>query len=325
MTFDLNKIREALNQSKPAYENQSTGDNASYPFWNAKEKETVFLRFLPDGDTNNPFFWRHRQVIKLPFAGVVGESDQPVEVQVPCIKMWDDKAVCPITQKMNVLWKGSESDQAIARIYKRHHTYIYQGFVIQSPIEEETVPENPIRRFVINKTIHDIIEKSLHDTDLEYVPIDYENGLEFKISKEKSPGQQFAKYICSWRQKTTPLTDEQLVAIETFGLFNLGEFLGRRPDADELAVQEAMLMDSRAGKQFDKASYGHLYRAYPTRSGGFVPQTQATTNTPVFNGYTPNQAASQVPVQEAQETASQSSASALLQRLKANQAAQAGG
>lgn len=317
MALDLNKIREALQQTKQGPELQTTGDNASYPFWNAKDDETVVLRFLPDGDDSNPFFWRHRQIIKLPFAGIVGETGEPVEVQVPCIKMFDNKATCPITAKMNVLWKGSTSDQNIARIYKRHHSYIYQGFVISSPFTEENVPENPIRRFVINKTIHDFIEKSIMDADMENVPVDYELGSEFKISKMRKPGEKFSSYMSAWRPKTTSLTDEQLIAIEQFGLFNLGEFLGRQPDSDELAAQEAMLADSRAGKPFDKASYGQWYRAFPSRNGGVSANVGNTSlgNAPVFN--TPTQ----VDVPFEVENKPSASASDLLQRLKAAKAA----
>ena len=42
------------------------GDNAIYPFWNIKEGESATLRFLPDGDDSNTFFWKERLMIKLP-------------------------------------------------------------------------------------------------------------------------------------------------------------------------------------------------------------------------------------------------------------------
>jgi len=48
----------------------SGGDNAIYPFWNLKEGEQSTVRFLPDGDSNNTFFWRERLMIKLPFNGI---------------------------------------------------------------------------------------------------------------------------------------------------------------------------------------------------------------------------------------------------------------
>ena len=33
------------------------GDNAIFPHWNINEGDTATVRFLPDGDTSNPFFW----------------------------------------------------------------------------------------------------------------------------------------------------------------------------------------------------------------------------------------------------------------------------
>ena len=62
---------------------QYTGDNAVYPFWNNPEGSSATLRFLPDGNASNDFFWLERLIIKLPFPGVKGQSDaKPVEVQV---------------------------------------------------------------------------------------------------------------------------------------------------------------------------------------------------------------------------------------------------
>ena len=73
-----------------------TGDNNIYPFWNNPEGSTATLRFLPDGDDSNDFFWVERLIIKLPFPGVKGQNDaRPVEVQVPCVDMWKPGS-CPI-------------------------------------------------------------------------------------------------------------------------------------------------------------------------------------------------------------------------------------
>ena len=64
---------------------RSGGDNASYPFWSADVGTTATVRFLPDGDTSNTFFWMKRETIKLPFTGVVGgeyPTNKPVTVTV---------------------------------------------------------------------------------------------------------------------------------------------------------------------------------------------------------------------------------------------------
>jgi hypothetical protein len=63
------------------------------------------------------------------------------------------------------------------------------------------------------------------------------------------------------------LTEEEMIAIERFDLFNLGNFIEQQPDADGVAMIKAMFEDSFAGKPYDFASYGETYRAYKVRGG----------------------------------------------------------
>ena len=65
-----------------------------YPFWNITEGTSATLRFLPDGDPNNTFFWTERQMIRLQFPGVKGGEMKPTTVQVPCMEMWGEQ--CPV-------------------------------------------------------------------------------------------------------------------------------------------------------------------------------------------------------------------------------------
>jgi hypothetical protein len=48
-------------------------------------------------------------------------------------------------------------------------------------------------------------------------------------------------------------------------LFNLGDFIGSKPDSNGVALIKAMFEDSFKGKPFDFESYGHAYRAYKIR------------------------------------------------------------
>jgi hypothetical protein len=65
-----------------------TGDNAIFPHWNIPEGSSATLRFLPDADENNTFFWKERQMVRLEFPGVKGgDEHKSVTVQVPCVEM----------------------------------------------------------------------------------------------------------------------------------------------------------------------------------------------------------------------------------------------
>ena len=56
----LAEIRAKLQSMEPKQDNNKSkfqGDNAMYPFWNVPEGSTATMRFLPDGDPDNTFFW----------------------------------------------------------------------------------------------------------------------------------------------------------------------------------------------------------------------------------------------------------------------------
>lgn len=271
-------LAEKQKKTQQASGGGTGGDNASFPFWNIPEGQSASVRFLPDGDTENDFWWRKREIIKLPFAGIVGgdfPTTKTVTVQVPCVEMWGDR--CPILQHTKPWWKDP-SQTALARVYWKKKSYLFQGFVVHSPFEEQQVPENPIRRFVINPSIFEIIYDSLMNPDMEDNPTDYKGGRDFKIAKTRKG--EYANYsTSSWSFKTRSLSEDELQAIETHKLWVLKDFLGRRPDDAELEMIYAMFLDSLEGKPFDHDSYGKHFRAFGSRddAAAAAPAPQATT------------------------------------------------
>ena len=116
--------------SKPQGEGQ-IGDNAIYPHWNIPENTEAVLRFLPDKDPNNTFFWTERNMIKLPFAGIKGQTDsRPVTVQVPCMEMYGK--TCPVLTEVRP-WFKDKSMEDMGRKYWKKKSYIFQGFVTTNP------------------------------------------------------------------------------------------------------------------------------------------------------------------------------------------------
>jgi len=272
MTDKLTAIKEKLLAAKAKQKNtgdsksKSTGDNAMYPFWNIPTGSTLSVRFLPDANPDNTFFWVNRETIKMPFAGVVGgdyPTDKEVEVTVPCVDMFNNMR-CPIIAATKHLWDGGPEDEAIARRYWKKKSYIFQGFVTSSAMVEENAPENPIRRFVIGKMIYEVIENSLINPEFKHFPIDYMGGRDFNIMKGNNG--KHAKYTSQWSFETRSLTDTETSAIDQYGLNDLSEYLGRRPDSTEMDAIKQMFEDSFAGKPFDYDSFGQYYRAYPSKT-----------------------------------------------------------
>ena len=241
------------------------GDNASYPYWNIPENGTAVVRFLPDKDENNPWlFYVERQTIKLPFAGIHGgefPTDKPVTVTVPCADMFE-RDTCPIIQETRPWWRDDAKKEDARRYYKKRSN-ITQGFVQSSPFEETNAPMNPIRRFVIGPELLAKIKAGMADPDMEYMPTDYLNGCDFRIRKTTKGG--YNNYGTSeWARRSRPLTEEEQIALQQYGLFNLADFLGPRPTTDELAAIKAMFHASIAGEAYDMEAFGK----YPWRPYG---------------------------------------------------------
>jgi hypothetical protein len=257
----LAEIRAKLQaQENRGGDNRSSGggDNAIFPFWNIPENSTSVIRFLPDGDTSNTFFWRERQMIRLDFQGVKGQPDsRRVTVNVPCNEMWGPVGSCPILSEVRQ-WFKDPSLEDMGRKYWKKRSYVFQGFVVESSLDEET-PENPIRRFVINPSIFNIIKGALMDSDFEELPTDYEGGTDFRLTKTTKG--QYADYsTSSWARRERSLDSNERSAIETYGLYNLNDYLPKQPSDEELRIIGEMFEASVEGHLYDPEQWGNFYR-----------------------------------------------------------------
>jgi hypothetical protein len=254
----LAEIRAKLKEQETRSSGGSTGggDNAIYPFWNIKEGESATFRFLPDGDQSNTFFWKERLVIKLPFAGVKGETDsRPVQVQVPCMEMYGDS--CPILSEVRG-WFKDPTLEDMGRKYWKKKSFLFQGFVTENPLQEEK-PENPIRRFIIGPQVFQIIKAALMDPDMENLPTDFTAGVDFRLNKTSKGG--YADYGTSnWARRERPLNDAEMQAISTRGLYNMNDFLPKKPDDVAIKVMKEMFEASVDGEAYDADRWSQYFR-----------------------------------------------------------------
>ncbi len=267
----LAEIRARLQEQEQKTGKSGGGDSAIYPFWNIPEGTTATIRFLPDGDASNTFFWLERQMIRLPFPGVKGgDEGRAIGVQVPCVEMWGD--ACPILAEVRP-WFKDKSLEDLGRKYWKKRSYIFQGFVVSNPLNEESEPENPIRRFIINPSIFNIIKGALMDPEMENTPTDYMNGTDFRLIKTTKG--QYADYSTSnWARKERGLNEQELEAVSKHGLFNLNDFMPKRPSKDELVLIKEMFEASVNGELFDQERWGAFYRS---GGGGNSPARAAST------------------------------------------------
>jgi hypothetical protein len=275
----LAEIRAKLKAAESrGSENKSSGDNSIYPFWNLKEGSESVLRFLPDGNPNNTFFWAERAMIKLPFAGIKGESEsKPITVQVPCMEMYGE--ACPILAEVRPWFKDpSLGLEDMGRKYWKKKSYIFQGFVVEDGLKEENKPENPIRRFIIGPQVFKLIHASLLDPEMKESPSDYVNGVDFRMKKGSKGG--YADYGTSnWSRRERPLDDAERAAIDQYNLFNLSDFLPKKPTEVEVKVMKEMFEASVNGEAYDMDRWGQYFKpaGMSQNTGDPVKQNQVAT------------------------------------------------
>ena len=261
----------SMENNKSSSQSSTGGDNAIYPHWNIDEGTSAVLRFLPDADADNTFFWQERQMIRLSFPGVKGGDSKPVTVQVPCAEMYGD--TCPVLTEVRP-WFKDPSLEDMGRKYWKKRSYIFQGFVNENPLNEEA-PENPIRRFVIGPQIFNIIKSALMDPDMENLPTDYTAGTDFRLAKTTKG--QYADYSTSkWARKETALSEEQLAAIDTNGLYNLNDFIPAKPTPEGVQAISEMFEASVNGELYDPAKWGNFYKPYGLDTGTSTQSTVAS-------------------------------------------------
>ena len=226
------------------------GEGPVYPHWNIDEGTTAIIRFLNDGNTDNPYFWVERAMFKFPFNGVKGDptASSNTIVQVPCMEMYGEKDA--ILDEVRTWFKDTSLEE-MGRKYWKKRTYLFQGFVRQDP-KNNPAPENPIRRFMISPQIFTLIKNSLMDPEIKDLPTDIVKGLDFRISKQTKGG--YADYTnSSWSRNESALTDDELAAIANpeFGLSDLASFLPPKPTEEVQKVIREMFEASVDGEAYD--------------------------------------------------------------------------
>jgi len=269
-----------------------SGPNPIYPFWNIKEGESCTLRFLPDGDADNTFFWKERLMIKLPFSGVKGDTgSRPVQVQIPCMEMYGD--TCNILNEVRG-WFKDPSLEDMGRKYWKKRSYIFQGFVTDNPITDDEAPENPIRRFIIGPQIFQIIKQALMDPDMEEMPTDYTAGVDFRLNKTSKGG--YADYGTSnWARRDRPLGDAEMAAVNTHGLFNLNDFLPKKPDETAQKVMQEMFEASVDGEAYDPDRWSNYFRPAGMQQRTGDPQVAASPQATAVSQSAPTPAPAPTP------------------------------
>ena len=110
---------------------------------------------------------------------------------------------------------------------------------------------------------------------MENLPTDYVAGTDFRLAKTTKG--QYADYSTSkWARKETALTEEQLAAIDTHGLYNLNDFIPAKPTPEGVQAISEMFEASVNGELYDPAKWGNFYKPYGLDTGTSTQSTVAS-------------------------------------------------
>ena len=119
------------------------------------------------------------------------------------------------------------------------------------------------------------------DPDFPEIPTDFEAGTDFKLTKTQKG--QYADYSTSnWARRERSLNEAERNAITTNGLFNLNDFMPKRPNDAELKAIFEMFEASVDGQLYDPDRFGEFYRPAGMQydGGNNSTSTPAPSSTP---------------------------------------------
>jgi len=110
---------------------------------------------------------------------------------------------------------------------------------------------------------------------MEELPTDYTAGVDFRLNKTSKGG--YADYGTSnWARRDRPLSDQEMAAINTHGLFNLSDFLPKKPDATAVKVMQEMFEASVDGEAYDPDRWSNYFRPAGMQARTGDPQKAAS-------------------------------------------------
>jgi hypothetical protein len=124
------------------------------------------------------------------------------------------------------------------------------------------------------------------DTEIEELPTDFDLGLDFLVSKTQKGG--YADYSTSkWSRKESELDSQERAAIEAHGLFDLSEFLPKKPGETELKIIHQMFEASVDGQPYDPDLFGQYYKPAGLQVSGSNNNTPRSAPAPAPAAQTP--------------------------------------
>ena len=157
---------------------------------------------------------------------------------------------------------------------------------------------------------------------MEELPTDFTSGVDFRLTKTSKGG--YADYSTSnWARRERPLSDAEMKAVNDHGLFNLSDFLPKKPTDVELKVLKEMFEASVDGEAYDSDRWSQYFRPAGLAARTGDPNTAASPNATATSQSAPVQekvpAPAAAPAQPAAAPAASGGAQDILAMIRSRQ------
>ena len=254
MVNQKEKLAKFAAMFKPPEKNNDNRPSNYYRFWKMDFDQTATVRILPDADENNNMeFTVEKFMHNLEIAGEFKT--------VPCLKMYDKNADCPICAVSAAFYKEEGDKSVNGKKYYRKKQHIVQALILEDPLPPNTETgensQGKVCYLNIGYQLFSVVEEALTSGDLAAVPWDINEGYDFVIKKTKSPDGN-AKYDLGSKfvRLNTSLDEDQIAIVEENSI-NLSTLIPQKPTLERV---EGMLNAALTGEPYDDG--------YNNQSGG---------------------------------------------------------
>ena len=273
----LAELRARVNN---AQKSQNNFDNSTiFSFSKLKAGDEVRIRFVPDGDPNNDFFWRVRSTRQIPFNSIKLANgtilNNRCRVSVPAfnLKKGDqnlsnlsadylyESTDDPIQQKIKGFWGDSQESKDLYYRYAKRDTYVYQGFIRTPGYETK------LYRFIISKQVHELIYSFMSNSEINDIPSDPVHGRDFilRVNEKSAPINGVMTIVkdyskSSWSYSESSLTDGELAWLSENNPWILSNFISKRPSADQEQVMLELYEASYNGEPYDVNRWLNIFK-----------------------------------------------------------------
>lgn len=240
MALSMEQLRAAF---KSEDKSQSRPNNY-YPFWLMNTGEQCVVRFLPDGNEDNP---QGFVVEKATHSLLINGEEKKVR----CFKPESD---CPICKVSAAFYK--DNDELNGKKYWKKKQHIAQAIIVEDPLppdkETKATHQGQVRFIALGYQLYNIIKDSFESGELgEIPPYQYIGGCDFIIKKTEQG--KYASYAVGSRfaRRSSDLTEEQIAVVEEQKI----DLITLLPAYTEMTKVESMLEASLNGGGYGETEH----------------------------------------------------------------------